>query len=362
MSGVRAGILGASGYGGAGLIARLMRHEGVSELRLGSRSYQGQKLSDCWPQFANSAGGLRFMSVDDAIDGADVVFCATPHGSTAPLVAKALAKGKRVIDLSADFRLAPEEYERWYGATHPHPELHERARYALAELHRAELPGAELVAVPGCNATAGSLALAPLAAAGLLNGAPAVVTILTGVSGAGRTPGPSFTYAELNENAKAYKPSGTHRHTSEMEATAGRAAAAAANGNGKALQTHAPFTPARVSFTPHLVPMSRGILATVTVNTKGSDLNAQKLYEIISDYYAGDPLVEVSASQPQTKAVAGSDAAHLSAHYDPRTESAVITCAIDNLGKGAAGQAVQAFNLAFGHPETTGLSTQGVWP
>lgn len=360
--GLTAGILGASGYGGAGLIERLSRHPEVGTLRLGSRSYAGQEVGACWPQFGGLLQDVTFEETDAVIDGSDVLFFATPHGATAPLVARALAAGKRVVDLSADFRLPPTTYAEWYGSEHPHPELYERARYGLVELHRRELAGADLVAGPGCNATAGALALAPLAAAGLLEGTP-VVNVLTGVSGAGRTPGESFTYAELNESAKAYKPSGTHRHTAEMEATAGRAAAAAGRGDGRRLETHAPFDPPAVSFTPHLVPMSRGILATCAVRLpSGTETSTQGLLELLSDYYAGERLVAVQADPPQTKAVAGSDRALLSAHHDPRTHQAVVFCAIDNLGKGAAGQAVQAFNAAFGFDEAAGLQLAGVWP
>ncbi|MFA5594409.1 MAG: N-acetyl-gamma-glutamyl-phosphate reductase [Trueperaceae bacterium] len=362
MSALTAGILGASGYGGAGLIQRLSHHPEVGQLVLGSRQYLGKELGVCWPQFQGLLPGTRFEETASVIEKSDVLFFATPHGATAPLVAQALAAGKRVVDLSADFRLAPDTYARWYGAPHPHPELYERARYGLVELHRNELPGAQLVASPGCNATAGSLALAPLAAHGLL-GASVVVTVLTGVSGAGRTPGESFTYAELNENAKAYKPGGTHRHTAEMEATAGRAAAAAARGDGKRLRTHSPFEPARVSFTPHLVPMSRGILATCSVKLpEGASSSTAELLGLLRDYYSGDPLVVVQDDLPQTKAVAGSDRAVLSAHYDERSDHALVFCVIDNLGKGAAGQAVQGFNVAFGFPEWSGLTQSGMWP
>jgi N-acetyl-gamma-glutamyl-phosphate reductase len=362
MSGLTAGILGASGYGGAGLAVRLARHPGVAGLLLGSRRYVGQRVDACWPQFAGRLGAQQFVDTDAVIEGSDVLFCATPHGATAPLVARALATGKRVIDLSADFRLQPDTYQEWYGAPHPHPELYEQARYGLVELHREELAGARLVASPGCNATAGSLCIAPLAAAGLL-GDSVVITVLTGASGAGRTPGEAFTFAELNENAKAYKPSGTHRHTAEIEATAGRAAAAAAQGHGKSLATQASFDPRRVSFTPHLVPMTRGILATCTVRLPdNAELTPTQLLQLLSDYYDGDPLISVRANLPQTKAVLGSDRAVLGAHYDPRSRNALVFCAIDNLGKGAAGQAVQGFNLAFGFPETDGLLTAGVWP
>lgn len=362
MSALAAGVLGASGYGGAGLVQRLMQHPEIGKLNLGSRQYQGKQVGECWPQLQGLLPGVRFEDTDAVIENSDVLFCATPHGATAPLVARALASGKRVVDLSADFRLDPQTYAQWYGAQHPHPELYGQARYGLVELHRHELPGARLVASPGCNATAGSLALAPLAAAGLL-GDSTVVNVLTGVSGAGRSPGDSFTYAELADNAKPYKPGGTHRHTAEMEATAGRAVAAAAGGDGKRLSTHGAFTAPRVSFTPHLVPMSRGILATCSVHLTDERMTSRaELMQLLGDYYLGDPLVVVQNELPQTKAVAGSDRAIVSAHYDERSRHALVFCALDNLGKGAAGQAVQGFNVAFGFPEDQGLLMAGVWP
>jgi len=353
---LRVGILGASGYGGAGLIERLLRHPGVTIAALGSRQYLGQGVDACWPQFAGLLPDLRFGDEDEVIAASDVLFCATPHGATAPIVRRAVDAGIAVIDLSADFRLDAATYETWYGNPHPHPELIPDARYGLVELHRDELRGCRLVASPGCNSTAASLALAPLAAAGLLGGS-AVANVLTGVSGAGRSPGAPFTFTEVNENAKAYKPSGSHRHTAEIEATLGRVRL-----DGKALVTHSEFEPFLVSFTPHLIPMSRGILATCTTRPRDAELDDSALLDIYRDYYQGDPLVVVQHDLPQTKAVASSDRAIISARYDQRSRHIVAFCAIDNLGKGAAGQAVQGFNVAFGFDETQGLNLAGTWP
>lgn len=363
MARLKVGVLGASGYGGAALIERLTRHPGVELVALGSRQYQGQELGRCWPQFAGLLPELRFESSAAVIEASDVLFCATPHGATAPLVKQALDAGKRVIDLSADFRLDTATYREWYGQEHPYPELWEQAVYGLVELHRSELPGARLVASPGCNATAASLALAPLVAAGLATGS-VVINVITGVSGAGRAVSQALHFSEASQNARAYKPGGTHRHTAEIEATAGRVLAAANDGeDGKQVRTHAQFEPLKVSFTPHLVPMDRGILATVSAQLPSStNLSGDELLRLVSDYYRGDPLVLVRAELPQTKAVQGSDRAILGAHLDQRTGHALVFCAIDNLGKGAAGQAVQGFNLAFGFPEASGLTSTGLWP
>lgn len=352
----RIGILGASGYGGAGLMERLSRHAGVELVAVGSRQYAGQPVDACWPHLAGLFPGLTFGSEDDVIASSDVIFCATPHGATALLVKRALDAGKRVVDLSADFRLSAASYEEWYGGPHPHPELLDEAVYGLVELHRDELPGRRLIASPGCNATAASLALAPVAAAGLL-GSSAVVSVLTGVSGAGRGTSAMLHYPEMAGNARAYKPSGTHRHTAEIEATVGRV-----KRGGKRLRTHDDFEPYTVSFTPHIVPMDRGILATCATRTKDAELTDAAVLQVVADYYADDPLVHVQEELPQTKAVNGSDRAVLSARYDPRSGHVLTFCAIDNLGKGAAGQAVQAFNVAYGFEEDEGLQLQGVWP
>ncbi len=353
------GILGSSGYGGAELIRRLLRHPQAEIKALGSRQYLGQKVAQCWPQLAG-VGALERLTFTDneaVIEGSELVFCATPHGATAPLVARAVAAGKRVVDLSADFRLPPELYETWYGHVHPHPELFEKSVYGLVELHRRELAEAQLVANPGCNSSATILALAPLAAHDLL-GERVIANVITGVSGAGRSPDLGFHYPELNENARPYKVAGTHRHTAELELTLGRLCA-----QGRHLETHADLEPLTATFTPHLVPMTRGILATgYTRPDTSRALSDADLLELYQDFYRDDPMVTVSDDLPQTKAVWGSDRTLVSVRYDSRSAQIVAFAALDNLGKGAAGQAVQNFNLMMGFEETLGLELQGVWP
>lgn len=350
---LRVAILGANGYGGSGLIRRLRRHPAVGTLALGSRSLAGRPATEAWPQLAGVFPGA-FTSPEEALEGADVAFLATPHGATAPWVAAALDAGARVVDLSADSRLDPDTYRTWYGE-HPHPETWEACRYGLVEAHRDELPGARVVAAPGCNASAVALALLPLASAGLLGDDPAC-TVVTGASGAGRAPAQPLQFSELDGNARAYKPAGTHRHLAEIEATLGRAAE-----QGRALRTHAPYRPHRVSLTPHLAPMTRGILATCTTRlTRDTDQDA--LFELYRAHYADDPMVHVQEALPETKAVAGSDRALVSLRVDPRDGRVSTFCVIDNLGKGAAGQAVQGFNVAFSHPETTALEMEAPWP
>lgn len=351
---IKVGILGASGYGGAELLRRLLTHRHVTVSGVASRQFLGQAVSACWPQLTGNSE-LTFEDTDAVIAGCDVLFCATPHAETALLVKQALDAGKRVIDLSADFRLSPEDYALWYGP-HPHPELCAGAVYGLVELHRDELKGAELVAVPGCNSTTANLALAPLAANGLL-GHDIIVNVLAGVSGAGRSTALGLHYPETNENAKPYKVAGTHRHTAEIEATLGRV-----QKYGKQVETHGDFVKPKVSFTPHLVPMTRGILATCTTRPEVAGLGDVGLLELYRNFYQGEKLVTVQADLPQTKAVYGSDRTLISVRFDERTGMISAFAVTDNLGKGAAGGAVQAFNVANGFDETTGLFMQGMWP
>lgn len=350
---IRVSLLGASGYGGAELIRRLSRHREVEVAAMGSRGYAGQKLEACWPQLAGLSAAT-FIEPDEALDAGDVVFFATPHGETAPLVASARAKGKRVVDLSADFRLPPADYARWYGQEHPHPELYQDARYGLVELHREELVAASLIANPGCNASAASLALAPLAAAGMAH--EVAVTIMTGVSGAGRGTGLGFHFPEAAENVRPYNVAGGHRHLGEIELTIARA-----QSMGKRLETHSEATTTPISLTPHLVPMVRGILASCSVRP-GREVSSEEANAIFRDYYSGDPLVHVQEELPQTKAVAGSDRTLVSVRVDERTGLVHTFSAIDNLGKGAAGQAIQNFNIMHGLPETEALELEGRWP
>ena len=342
-------VLGASGYGGVGLLERLHRHPHVGRIVPASRSYEGRRVDAAWPHLAGipGLGDLIFASPTSALERAgsevDVVFTATPHGATAPLVARAVESGARAVDLSADYRLDGSTYATWY-REHERPELLDDAVYGLVEVTRDALPGARIVAAPGCNATAVNLALAPLADAGWV-GDTVVATVVTGASGAGRTPAPGLHFGELNETARPYKPSGTHRHTAEIEWLLRRTLA----------------TPPVVSFSPVLAPLTRGIVAMV--HTRPASLPATtELAEAVGAFYADAPLVHVLEAPPETKAVAGSDRALVHVHADPRSGSLLAMCAIDNLGKGAAGQAVQGFNLAFGFEETAGLRLGGVWP
>ncbi len=352
---IKVGILGTSGYGGAELLRRLARHPQVEISGIGSRQFAGQKLGACWPQFAGDFPNLCFTDADKVIENSELIFSAAPHGQATHWLKKALESGKRVIDLSADFRLSPDDYQQWYHMDHPYPELYSRSVYGLVELHREELADAELVANPGCYPTTASLALAPLAAQGLL-GRDIIVSAASGVSGAGRGPSLDLHYTETNENFRAYNVAGNHRHTIEIENTLGRISTM-----GRKLKTHLPFERPIISFTPHLVPMTRGILASCHTRPEKA-VDEAELFELYRDFYQDDLLIIVSEELPQTKAVYGSDRCIISVRFDPRSQQIIALATIDNLGKGAAGQAMQNFNLMHGFEETLGLALEGVWP
>ncbi|GLV47043.1 N-acetyl-gamma-glutamyl-phosphate/N-acetyl-gamma- aminoadipyl-phosphate reductase [Thermus sp. LT1-2-5] len=347
---VRVGILGASGYGGAELLRLLKAHPGVELVGFSSRKHEGKALSAAWPQLWDER---PFASQEEVLERADVLFLALPNGLAMGIVPEALKAGKRVIDLSGDYRLPPEVYEAWYGIRHQSPELYAQAVYGLPELHREELREARLVANPGCYVTAATLALAPLAAEGVLRGA--FLVGLSGVSGAGRE-GEGTFFAEVNENLKPYKVGGTHRHIPEMEQNLGRLLA-----QGRRVRTHGPRREVRLSFTPHLVPMTRGILLTAEAEVEGA-WSQEALDALYRDFYLGEPFVRVLAGLPETKGTYAANRVDLKPLYEERTGRVLVFAALDNLVKGMAGQAVQNLNLMLGLPEDTALPKEGVWP
>jgi N-acetyl-gamma-glutamyl-phosphate reductase len=341
MHGHTAAIVGASGYTGLELTRLLARHPRVRPVAL---------YSDRWAQEAASArlpldgpaAALRYRALAEA-EGADaeLVFLATPAEVSADLAPKLLAKGARVIDLSGAFRLEDASaYPTWYGFTHPAPKLLAEARYGLPELAREKLAGAKLVTNPGCYATAIALALAPLVKAGLGLRGGIAVTGMSGVSGAGRKASEDYSFCELHDDLRAYR-LGKHQHTPEIEQTVARYAGACGP----------------ISFTPVLIPIKRGILVTATVRIEGALPDLQKALE---KAYASEPFVRVLApDQVMVKHVLHTNRCHVGLAVDPRANVVVAVSAIDNLVKGAAGQAVQALNAVMGWPETTGLDLLG---
>ncbi len=335
---VRVGIIGATGYGGGELIRLLAGHPGARVAALQARGRSDEPIDVSHPHLAST--GLRIA--DELPAGVDAVFLGLPHGAAAALVPALLAEGVAVIDLGPDFRLRDSaDYPRWYRFEHPRPELLDRAVYGLPELHRDELKamrGAEvrIVASPGCYATASILCLAPLARAGLIE--DVVVDAKSGVSGAGREAKPEMHFSEVNESVKAYGIDG-HRHVAEIEQELGLAARARL---------------APVDFLPHLIPMTRGILAACHVRTT-RPVEQAELDDLFRSAYEGERFVEVVAKAPATKHVTGSNVCRIFAHADPRTGRVLVVGVLDNLVKGAAGQAIQAFNVVFGLPESSGL-------
>ena len=340
------GIIGASGYTGAELLRLLAAHPELDVAYATADSNAGAPATALYPSLAAVYGDLEFATFDPgAVDGLDVVFVALPHGASQTLVPDLLGRVGHVVDLGADFRLPADRYEEWYGEAHTAPDLIDRFGFGMVELFRDEVAARAHVAAPGCYPTASSLALAPLVAAGLVEPTGIVVNAVSGISGAGRKLASANLYAEREQNVVGYGLL-THRHTGEIE---------------HAL-THVAGTPVQVLFTPHLVPMTRGILSTCTARPAVVGLSTADLLERYRAYYAEEPFVVVTDDPPQTKSTLGANTAQVTVRFDPRTGTVLAMGAIDNLVKGASGQAVQALNLVLGLPETTGLPMVGMMP
>jgi N-acetyl-gamma-glutamyl-phosphate reductase len=334
---VKAAVAGANGYAGMTLVSLLARHPGVTLSQLTSRSSAGKPYSEVFP-LLDLAGEFR---PDPDPEGVDVVFSCLPHNVGATKAAGWLAAGARVIDMSADFRLQdPKQYPVWYRQEHPAPGLLAGAVFGLPELHESELKDANLIAVPGCYSTAAILALAPAVAAGLV-GSDIVVDAKSGVSGAGRSLALSSHFSEVNESIGAYAIGG-HRHLPELTQELGKLSR---NGG------------VQVTFVPHLVPMTRGILATCYFDLKGSLAELQDAYR---EFYAGQPFTRVVAQTPTTKLASHSNLCLV--NVAAQGKKAVVTSALDNLLKGASGQGVECFNIAFGFERTTALEGPVQWP
>jgi len=335
-------VIGASGYSGEELVRLLSRHPAVELAAVTSRSLAGKLVAQVMPSLRHAVGNLEFTGSDPAElaqrDDLDVFFLALPHGVASEFADPLHQAGKTVIDLSADFRLGSTEvYADYYGHAHPAPHLLTAAPYVIPELAGDSWKNASLIACPGCYPTSIQVPLIPLLRAGLLETTGIVINSYSGVSGAGRKVAEDFIYCERNESMKGYGMP-RHRHLSEIEEQLGAAAS----------------SEVIVQFSPHLAPMSRGIATTIIARAKGT-LDA--VYSTWNEAYADKPFVSVlpSGTFPDTKHVTGTNRADISAVYDPRTGNFVITSVIDNLLKGASGQAVQILNLKFGFEETAGL-------
>ena len=345
---IKAGIIGATGYAGAELVRLLAGHKDVDIVWYGSRSYINDNYANVYRNFCKIVDA---RCLDDNLgvlaDQADVIFTATPQGFLASVLTEEILEKTKVIDLSADFRIKDVAvYEKWYGIEHKSPQFLAEAVYGLCEINREKIRGARLVANPGCYTTCSILTAYPLAREGLIDMDTLIVDAKSGTSGAGRGAKVPNLFCEVNENIKAYGVA-THRHTPEIEEQLGYAAG----------------RPVTLSFTPHLVPMNRGILATEYASLKEM-VSWEEVKKIYEKYYGKETFIRVldQGVRPETKWVEGSNYVDIGFQIDPRTGRIILMGAIDNLVKGAAGQAVQNMNLLFGLPETQGLELVPMFP
>ena len=343
---IRVGIVGGTGYTGVELLRLLAQHPQVEVAVITSRSEAGVRVADMYPNLRGHYDSLAFSVPDSATLGAcDAVFFATPHGVAHALAGELLAAGTRVIDLSADFRLQDaEEWAAWYGQPHGAPELLGEAVYGLPEVNREQIRNARLIAVPGCYPTASQLGLLPLLEAGLADPATLIADCKSGVSGAGRGAKVGSLFCEAGESMMAYSVKG-HRHLPEIRQGLRRAAGGEVG----------------LTFVPHLTPMIRGIHATLYARVADRSVDLQALYE---KRYANEPFVDVmpAGSHPETRSVRGANVCRLAVHRPQQGDLVVVLSVIDNLVKGASGQAVQNLNIMFGLDERLGLGHAGMLP
>ena len=338
---MRTAIVGASGYAGSELLRHCASHPDLDVVLATGESSAGRRIAEHVPALGAVYPTMVFAPTSAVLDESlDVAFLALPHGQSQHLVPALLGRGVQVVDLGADFRLkSADRYATWYGEPHRAPELLARSVYGLVERHRKELAGATLIAAPGCYPTASSLALGPFLDRGVVETSGVVVNALSGSSGAGRATSDRLHHARLSNNAEAYGVL-THRHTPEIEQEIG----------------------AEVLFTPHLIPTSRGMLVTAYARTIDGTFSTSTALELLRMTYADDPFVVVTNEPPALKDPVGSNLCFVSARVDSRTGWLVAMSSLDNLIKGAAGQALQAWNVATGRDETTGLPLTGVTP
>ena len=339
---IKVGIIGATGYAGAELVRILTGHPDAELVWLGSKSYADRSFSEIYGSMAGIVDE-KCMAEDIAAlsDKADVIFTATPQGLCASLVNEEILKKVKIVDLSADFRIKdPARYEEWYGIHHPSPQYLDEAVYGLPELNRDRISHARIIANPGCYPTCSILSIYPALENGLIDPDTIIIDAKSGTTGAGRGAKTANLYCEVNENIKAYGVA-SHRHTPEIEDQLGYAA-------GKEII---------LNFTPHLVPMERGILVTAYASLR-RDVSWEDVRAVYDSFYKDEKFVRVLGTErvPETRYVRGSNYADVGFRVDTRTRRLIMMGAIDNLVKGAAGQAVQNMNLLFGLPEDEGLT------
>lgn len=343
---IKAAVLGATGYAGIELVRILTNHPEVSIEMLCSQSFAGQKISDV---YQNLRGVLdkECEEIDfDKIEKCDVAFTALPHGASKTVIPELIKRGLKVIDLSGDYRYDDAAvYEQWYGEKHSSPELLAESVYGLCEIYRDKVKNARLIGNPGCYTTCSILGALPLVSSGIGSTKNIIIDAKSGVTGAGRGTALPYHFCECTENTKAYKVA-THRHTSEIEQELSNAAK----------------EPVMVSFTPHLIPQKRGILSTIYINLN-KPCTTEEIVDLYKDFYKGEYFIRVkdAGELPETKHVAGSNFVDIGVVVDQRLQRAVVVSAIDNIFKGAAGQAVQNMNIMFGLDEKTALGGAGFY-
>lgn len=336
---IKAGIVGATGYAGAELVRLLSSHPEAEISAVSSVSFEGQKLSDVYPSY-KFLNDMVCENQDAVVEKSDVIFAALPHGLSQELAEKCISSGKKFIDLGADFRLESEdEYTEWYGGTFLDKELHKQAAYGLPELFRDNIKGKSLIANPGCYTTCSPLAIAPAVKNGLVETKGIICDCKSGVTGAGRKPSQANHYPELNEGFHAYKVA-SHRHTPEIEQTLSKLS------GSKVI----------VTFVPHLLPVNRGILATVYADIKGG-VTFEEIRKAYEEFYKDEYFVRLlpDGMNADIHNIKYSNFCDISLHHDKRANKLVACSAIDNMVKGAAGQAIQNMNIIFGLDEKTGL-------
>ncbi len=338
-AGIKAGIIGATGYAGVELVRLLSGHPDVKLEAISSVSFHGERISNIYPSLEGMVDLILDKDPEKMMQSCDVVFASLPHGLSQELAIGCLEKGVVFIDLGADFRLEKEcEYQEWYGENFINDEIHKQAVYGLSEVFRKEIKDSRLVANPGCYPTSVALALWPALKENLVHADGIIIDSKSGVTGAGRTMTQNTHFPECNESFSAYK-AGAHRHTPEIE------------------QTLSKFTgrPINVTFTPHLLPINRGILSTIYCDAKADFDTLRQCYR---EAYENEPFVQVlpDGKYADVRNVKLSNNCHISLHFDRRTGKLIICSAIDNMVKGASGQGIQNMNIIFGLEETSGLT------
>ncbi len=344
---MKAAIINVTGYSGIELARILHRHPEVELTQVTGRSAVGQKLGEAFPHL----GDIDLVIQDEVSGSVDIAFSALPQTASAEALIPLVAQGVKSIDISADFRLKDaSEYEQWYGVAHPKPELLEDSVYGLTELYRSEIKNSSLVANPGCYPTGAILALAPAIREGLI-GEDIIIDSKSGVSGAGRGLSMSAHFSEVNENVSAYSVNG-HRHLPEIT---------------QEIRHFSPSFDPKITFLPHLIPMTRGILSSCYVPLKDGAISAgatgiEEVLSLYKDFYRDEPFIRVVDSSPMTKHTLGNNNCIVFPYVDTRTNRLMVVSCLDNLVKGAAGQAIQNMNLMFDMPETEGLEQLALYP